>query len=49
MLNVVLVASGKAGFLSFELVGFADFELFNVELIDNSQFEILKFLMREAH
>ena len=49
MLNVVLVASGKAGFLSFELVGFADFELFNVELTDNSQLQIQKILMREAH
>ena len=35
--------------LNVELVGFADFELFNVDLIDNSQFGILKFLMREAH
>ena len=35
--------------LSFELVGFADFELFNVELTDNSQLQIQKILMREAH
>ena len=39
----------ELGVLSFELVGFADFELFNVELTDNSQLQIQKILMREAH
>ena len=43
------VVSFELWVLSFELVGFADFELFNVELTDNFQLQIQKILMREAH